>query len=158
MVEHPGTVAILPLKESGKILLVRQFRSAVGRALLELPAGTREDGEGEAECAKRELAEETGYSAEYLEKVLEFYLAPGYSNERLGLFVARQLKPIERVKRDPSEAIKTFAVGLNDALNMIGVDQISDAKAIFGLLCLASKIKERSFGIGHTEVGGWLYV
>jgi ADP-ribose pyrophosphatase len=143
VVEHPGAVAILPLKENDDIVLVRQFRPAIGKMLLELPAGTRKKGEDEAECAARELAEETGYSSGDLKKVFELYLAPGYSSERMGFFVARRLKPLRHVKRDPTEAIETLTVDLKDALEMVESGEISDAKTIIGVLYLALGIRRR---------------
>lgn len=107
VIEHPGAVALLPLKGGGEILMVKQFRPAVGKELLELPAGTIEKGEGERECSG------------YIRKVLEFYLAPGYSSEKLRLFIARRLKPLQVAKKDPGEAIRIKTVRLEKALDMI---------------------------------------
>lgn len=143
VIEHLGAVALLPLKGGGEILMVKQFRPAVGKELLELPAGTIEKGEGERECAARELAEETGHSSGYIRKVLEFYLAPGYSSEKLRLFIARRLKPLQVAKKDPGEAIRIKTVRLEKALDMIEKGQISDAKTIIGLLYFAMRIAHR---------------
>ncbi len=96
IVEHPGAVAIIPILSDGRILLVRQYRYAVGKELLEIPAGTMEAGESPQECAKRELSEETGYEAERIMELTRFYTAPGYSSELIHIFVARGLKPCHR--------------------------------------------------------------
>ena len=89
---HPGAVAVLPILDDGSIVLVRQFRSALGRATLELPAGVRDkDGESVAETAARELAEETGYVADSLVELVSIHTAPGFSNEQVTIFVGTGL-------------------------------------------------------------------
>src|SRR3990170_5118360 len=88
IVEHGGSVVILPIDENGNLLFVRQYRHAAGMELLELPAGTRDGDEPYETCAAREIREETGFAAGKLEKVGEFYLAPGYSTEFMAVFIA----------------------------------------------------------------------
>ena len=91
MVEHPGAVGILALKKNGDIVMVRQYRKAVERELLELPAGKLEKGEDPKECAARELEEETGYRASDIRYIMTFYTSPGFSNEVMHLFYATGL-------------------------------------------------------------------
>src|SRR5262249_53704279 len=95
IVAHRGAVCIVPVRDDGKILLVQQFRLAAGKTLLEIPAGTLEEGEGPALCAERELEEETGYRAAKLVPLFQAYLAPGYSTELIYAFLATGLTPTQ---------------------------------------------------------------
>src|SRR5678815_707341 len=92
IIEHGGSVVIIPVDADGNVLFVRQYRHAAGSDLLELPAGTRDGDEPYEECAAREIREETGMEAGKLEKVGEFYLAPGYSTEFMTVYLATGLK------------------------------------------------------------------
>ena len=100
VVEHRGASVIIPLLEDKRVLLVRQYRYAIGKELLEIPAGTCDEGESPEDCAKRELQEETGFTCDDLEKVLECYVAPGYSTEKIHFYLARRLR---RTQQDPDE-------------------------------------------------------
>lgn len=91
--EHPGAVAILPVLPGGELVLIRQYRHAVGRPLLEVPAGTREPDESTEACARRELAEETGYRGGRVRELVRFYVSPGWANEELVTYVATDLEP-----------------------------------------------------------------
>jgi ADP-ribose pyrophosphatase len=91
IVRHPGAVAIVPVLGNGRVALIRQYRYAAGKMLLEIPAGTPEQGELPLECAARELKEETGYEAEEIEPLLRCFMAPGYSDEVIHFFVAKGL-------------------------------------------------------------------
>ena len=91
IVEHVGAVTILPLDETGRIWFVRQYRHAAGKVLLELPAGTLEAGEAPEACAAREVREEIGQAAGELQKLGEFFLAPGYSTEYMHVYLATGL-------------------------------------------------------------------
>ena len=97
IVEHGGSVIIIPIDTDGNMLFVSQYRHAAGKDLLELPAGTREDNEPFEECAAREIREETGMAAGTLEHIGDFYLAPGYSTEFMAVFLATDLthNPLE---------------------------------------------------------------
>src|SRR5512141_1513523 len=92
IIEHGGSVVLVPLDSENNILFVRQYRHATGKEILELPAGTRNGEEPYEECAAREIREETGMEAGRLHKVGEFYLAPGYSTEFMAVFLATGLK------------------------------------------------------------------
>ena len=93
IIEHAGSVVMVPIDEHGNLLFVRQYRPAAGTDLLELPAGTLDENESFEACAAREMREETGMAADRLEKVGEFFLVPGYSTEFMAVFVATGLRP-----------------------------------------------------------------
>jgi len=133
VVDHPGAVAIVPVLNGSRIILVRQFRYAACRELLEIPAGTLEKGEEPDACAARELREETGYKAESMVRLLSCYMAPGYSNEVIHLYVATGLEKGEK-ETEEDEEIAVEAVGFDEALRMIEENEIEDAKTIVGVL------------------------
>lgn len=137
VVEHPGAVAILPLLGEEGILLLKQYRPAIGRWIYEIPAGTVEKGESPLTCARRELEEETGYRAGRMRKLFEMYLAPGYSTERLHSFLASQLHPTSP-HHDWGEEIKVVKTTLPRALEMIRSNKIEDAKTIATILYFLS--------------------
>jgi len=131
-VQHPGAVAVAAL-QGGKIALIRQFRPTIERHIWEVPAGTLEPGEDPAECALRELAEETGYRAKEIRHLLSFYVAPGYSTELLHLFLAGDLSPGEQ-SLDEAESIDEVAwFSLEEAQQMIRDGRIVDAKTIIAV-------------------------
>ena len=106
VVEHPGAVAIVPLTTEGNVILVRQFRHPIGQVILEVPAGKLDSGEDPAACAVRELAEETGFTANTLRKLISMYTTPGFSNEIIHVYLAEDL--IESDKHpDEDEFINT---------------------------------------------------
>jgi len=132
IVEHGGSVAIVALNEEDNVLLVNQFRAAVGRALLEIPAGTLEAGEEAEACALRELREETGYVAGHMEEIHVFYTSPGFCDERIWLYLATGLRRgAQDVETD--ESIEVVKLPLNRALKMVGSGEICDGKTILGL-------------------------
>ncbi len=133
VVRHPGAVAIVPILDDGRVALIRQFRYATGKTLLEIPAGTLEQGEPHLECAARELREETGYEAKELEPRLRCFMVPGYSDEVIHFFVARNLSV---VGDDPEidEEITLELYSLEEVRRMIEENVIEDAKTIVGIL------------------------
>jgi len=135
IIEHPGSVGILPLLTGNRVLLIRQYRHAVGGTIWEIPAGTMEPGETPMECAGRELEEETGYRAKSLKPFFECYAAPGYSMELMHVFLARGLKPTEQ-RPEEDEIISVAPVGNDRAFRMIRSGQIRDAKTICALAYL----------------------
>jgi len=142
VVYHPGAVAIVALTESGNVILVRQFRLPAGKALLEIPAGVMRENEAPEECARRELAEETGTSPSHLVRLCSIYLAPGYSSELIHLFLARGLRPAW-AEADEDERLERVEVPLSQALEMIDRGEIQDGKTIAGLYLVVSR-QERS--------------
>lgn len=135
VVEHPGAVAILPILPDGRLVLIRQYRYSVGGWILEVPAGTLEEGESPEECAARELEEETGYRAKHLRRILTIFPAPGYSSERLHLFIAEDLeKGVQR--REEDERIRVVEMGLDEAVEELVEGGEADAKTLLFLLYL----------------------
>lgn len=139
VVEHRGAVAIVALDEQNRVLLVRQFRSGAGCELLEIPAGTLEEGEDPALCATRELKEETGFHALQWDNLGYFYSSPGFLTEKMRLFLARQLTRGQATP-EADEQINLESVALSQALQMIERGEIVDAKTIVGLLRVHSLI------------------
>lgn len=133
VIEHNGAVAIVAMDIEQNILLVRQFRHAAGKELLEIPAGGIDPGETPEETARREMQEETGYVPGKLERMGGFYSAPGYASEYLYLFLATDLAPARLIAED-TEEIKLVKMPLNDVVELIRNGEIQDAKSIAGLL------------------------
>ncbi len=139
IVEHRGAVALVALDDGGKLLLVRQFRKAVERVLLEIPAGTLEEGEIPLECARRELREETGYRAEAFEHLMSFYPSPGILTERLDIFLAQGLV-WDPLPAPEDEAIELARLSLAEARELVKAGQICDAKSMIGILLAWEKL------------------
>lgn len=131
-VNQPATV-MLPLRDDGKILLIRQYRLPVRQQLWELPAGRCDPGESEEQTARRELIEETGYRAGKLTRLLEFFPAPGYASERMIAFLAEDLTAGE-ADPEPYELIEARWTDPSEVLEMIRSNQIRDAKTIGAIL------------------------
>lgn len=144
MVLHPGAVCVLPLTEAGRILFVTQYRHPAGRRLLELPAGTLEEGESPEETARRELEEEVGMRPRRLRPLGGFYVAPGYSTEFIHLFEATELEPASR-RGDEDEDIEVLELAPAEALARVERGEICDGKSIIALL-----IWEREQRSGRT--------
>jgi ADP-ribose pyrophosphatase len=140
VVEHPGAVAVLPMLDDGRVILERQFRQPTREVLWEIPAGTLTPGESAQDCARRELAEETGYSPETLELLASVYLAPGYSSEMIHLFVARGLREVG-ANRDHDERIQPVVIEFERVLAMISGGEIKDAKTV-----CAALLAEKGYG------------
>jgi ADP-ribose pyrophosphatase len=136
VVQHPGAVAIVPIDTDGNVLLVEQYRTAAGRMMTEIPAGTLDPNETPLACAEREMQEETGYKPRQMQALGGFYVAPGYTSEYIHLFYATDL--IEaRLQHDADEFITVKRVSLPQALKMIDDGVIVDGKSKIGLLQVA---------------------
>jgi ADP-ribose pyrophosphatase len=133
IVVHPGAVTILPLFDDGRVCLIKNRRIAVGQTLIELPAGTLEPDEDPAVTAARELIEETGYRAERVEKLCEFFMSPGILNERMYVYIARGLTPGE-MALEAGEQIEPLVVEWSDAVRMATDGTIEDAKSLVAIL------------------------
>ncbi len=140
VIRNPGASVIIPIIEDC-IILVEQFRKPAEKVFIELPAGKLEYGEDPAECAIRELKEETGYSAEKLEKVLTLYPAPAFADEVLHIYLATGLTKGE-ASPDEDEFISARPYKLEKALSMIDDGLINDSKTVAGIL-FASRLKQR---------------
>ncbi len=139
IVVHPGAIVLVPVDSQNNVVLVRQYRRAADRTLLELPAGTLGKDEDPAAAAHRELAEETSLAAGRLERIGGFYAAPGYSTEYLHCFLARDLTETEgQPEEDEDIEIVTLPVG--DVLARIAAGEIDDAKTIAALAMALPRI------------------
>jgi ADP-ribose pyrophosphatase len=138
IVAHPGAVCIVPIREDGMVLMVRQFRLAAGQALLEVPAGTREKDEDPYACALRELEEETGYRAADLRPLYTAYLAPGYSTELMYAYMATGLT-LGQTNPDEGEKIELVEIPIAEIEGRVLAGEFADAKTIAALL-MASRL------------------
>ena len=129
---HPGAVVVVPILDRNRILFVRQYRRAVRRELLELPAGTLESGEPRSACARRELIEETGWRAGRLRRLGRFYAAPGFLSEEMTVFLATNLTRAT-ANPEPDEVIRPAVLTMAQAFAKIRSGAIRDAKTIIGL-------------------------
>ena len=138
IVRHSGSVVILAVDESAKekhVLIEKQYRHAAGRFLYELPAGRIDHGESELSAAKRELLEETGYSARSWKRILHFWASPGFVAEVMSIYLARDLT-LGTAQPEDDEVIEISMVALGKAVSMIMRGEIQDAKTIAGVLWL----------------------
>lgn len=142
VVRHSGSIVILPVDDSGRtprVLLERQYRYAAGRRMWELPAGRIDPGEDKLAAAKRELLEETGYSASKWQRALFFYVSPGFLDESMTVYLARGLKKgLAQPEDDERIAVRFFP--LVQAVRMAMTGKIVDAKTIAPLLWLEKKL------------------
>ncbi len=132
VVRHPGAVVVVALDGKGGVVLIRNERPAVGQAVWELPAGTLETGEAPSLTAGRELEEETGYRAERVEKLGEFYTTPGLTDELMRAYVATELSHVGQ-KLDEGEVIDAEIVALERVWTMVDSGDLMDAKSIVAL-------------------------
>ena len=144
IIEHGGSVVIVPIDQEGNMIFVRQYRHATGKDILELPAGTRDDDEPHEECAARETREEIGMEAGKLEKVGDFYLAPGYSTEFMEVFLATNLKD-NPLDPDEDEILVVEKIPVKKVFEIARAGKIQDAKSLAALL-LAKPLLEKYFG------------
>ncbi|MBD1913722.1 MULTISPECIES: NUDIX hydrolase [unclassified Leptolyngbya] len=136
-IRHPGGAVAVPLTEDGKLILVRQYRFATGRRLLEFPAGTLETGEDALETARREIQEETGYKAHRWDRLGQFYVAPGYSDEIIYSYLARGLELLENPpSQDEDEDLEIVFMGVSELEEAILNGEAVDAKSIASLVLL----------------------
>lgn len=133
IVIHPGAVAVLPVLNDGRIVLIRQYRAAVDKVLIEIPAGTLEPNEAPISTARRELIEETGYAAQTIEPVMSFYTSPGFVREEMFLFKATELIAGPTDMED-GEKIEPLPVTMDEAMNLVARGEVRDAKTLIALL------------------------
>lgn len=134
-IKHPGAVVILPLFDDGAILLERQFRYPLNRVFIEFPAGKIDPGEDPLECAKRELREETGYTASRWDFVCTIHNAIAYSDEHLEIYLARDLQAGESAL-DDGEFLDTFKAPVADMLEWVKEGKVTDVKTVIGTFWL----------------------
>lgn len=133
IIRHPGGAAVLPILADGRLLLIRQFRPAIGEMIYEIPAGRLEPGESAFSCAARELIEETGYTAAQLSPLGSFWSTVGFCDERIHLFLGRGLSAVEQ-QLEPDEVITLCPMSLDEALEKIDHGEILDSKTQLAVL------------------------
>ena len=134
-IRHPGAVVVIPLFDDGSVLMERQFRYPLHRVFIELPAGKIDPNEDPLDCAKRELREETGYSAEDWRFVCTIHNAIAYSDEHLDIYLARGLTAGES-RLDEGEFLETFKASLPELLQGVREGKITDVKTVIGIFWL----------------------
>ncbi len=139
VVHHPGSAVIIPVFEDAAIALVREYRHPAVRYLLEAPAGTLMRGEIPEEGAARELEEELGYVAGRLEKLTEFFVSPGFCEEKMWVFLATEMTKTEQRLED-DEIVEVVRIPFSQALGMITTGEIDDAKTIIGIMLAAPRV------------------
>lgn len=142
MIRHPGASAVVPFlddpaSEDPRIVLIRQYRHATGGYLFEIPAGRLDPGEHPEQCALRELREETGYSAMHVTHVTTFWTTPGFTDERIHIYVATGLEAGDSAL-EADEILDLHPTPLSRAIQMIESGEISDGKSMIGILLAAS--------------------
>jgi ADP-ribose pyrophosphatase len=139
VVVHRGSAVIVPVYDDGTVALVRQYRHAAEKYLLEIPAGSLEKGEDPKTCALRELEEEVGVTAAIIELITEFYVSPGFLTEKMYVYLATGLTKTQQ-NLEIDELIEIERLRLTDALERITNGEIQDAKTIIGLTTAAAKL------------------
>lgn len=138
IVEHRGAVAAVAVAD-GRVLMVRQWRHPAAEVLLEIPAGTREEGERPEETLRRELVEEIGHAAGRIEHLADLHTAPGYSSELIGIYLATELEPADG-DADADENLEVVRLPIADALAMCTSGELRDGKTVAGLLLAAARM------------------
>jgi ADP-ribose pyrophosphatase len=141
IIEHGGSVVIIPIDEHGNMLLVRQYRHATGGDLLELPAGTLDDDEDPKICAAREIREEIGMAAGVLTKLGDFYLAPGYSTEFMVVYLATDLSH-DPLDADDDEFLSVESVPIAEAFKLAERGEVPDAKSLAALFLVKPHLEK----------------
>jgi len=154
IIEHPGSVAVVPLLDDGRLVLIRQFRLAASGVIWEIPAGHIERGEDPEACARRELEEETGYRAGKVERLFEAYLSPGSSTELMRFFLATGLEKREQ-RTEEDEIISVEPVEVEMVVRMMASNEIRDAKSIAAIAYLQARgrLRARTTGRPARPVG-----
>lgn len=143
LVQHPGAVALIPITNEGKIILVKQYRKSLNRTLIEIPAGRIEVGEDPKITALRELEEETGYGAREVTYIQSFATSPGFADEIIHLYLAKNLYEIENpAAGDEDEFIELLEATIDEAEQMVAAGDIYDAKTAFAVIYAKHQLKK----------------
>lgn len=143
IVKHPGAVGIIPMTADGKLIVVEQYRKALERTIVEIPAGKMEPGEERTVCALRELEEETGYGTQNLTYLQEVVTSPGFCDEVVHIFVARDIFKIDHpAGLDDDEFVEVKAVTLEEAQQLMAQGVICDAKTIIAVMWLHNQLRK----------------
>ena len=142
VITHPGAAAVVPMKDDRTVIMVRQYRHAVGSFIYEIPAGKLHPGEDPGDCAAREVEEEIGYKVGRLEPILSFFTTPGFTNEVIHIFEGRELSPgTQNLGAD--EVLEIVEMPLAQAIARIKDGGIQDAKTIIGLQAVCLRVKDQ---------------
>ena len=141
-IRHPGAAAVVPVKDDGTVVLIRQFRHAAGGFIYEIPAGKLHPGEDPLHCASRELEEEVGYQASSFELLFSIFTAPGFADEVIHVYKATGLTK-GRQQLDPDEVLDVIEMPLSEAVNKIEDGTIRDAKTIVGVQAVYLRAHQR---------------
>jgi len=134
IIKHPGAVAILAITADDKIVMVEQYRKALEKIIVEIPAGKLEPGEDPLQCAKRELEEETGYVSKEMEHLISFYTSPGFADELVHLYIAKGLEQKEDAAGlDEDEFVNLIELTLEEAKQLLQEKKIYDAKTAYAV-------------------------
>lgn len=134
LIKHPGAVAVLALTDDHKIIMVEQYRKALEKEIVEIPAGKLEIGEEPQVCAERELEEETGYGCKKMELLISFYTSPGFADEIVHLYIAKELYKIDQpASADEDEFVNLMEVSLEEAVELLQEQRIYDAKTAYAV-------------------------
>ncbi|KEZ50822.1 NUDIX hydrolase [Metabacillus indicus] len=140
IIKHPGAVAVLALTKDNKLVMVQQYRKAMERVLVEIPAGKLEKGELPEVTAKRELEEETGYTTQSLQHLISFYTSPGFADELVHVYYTDDLHVLEeKAELDEDEFVDVLEVTLEEAQQLIDEQRIFDAKTAYAVQYLQLK-------------------
>jgi len=144
--DHPGGAVAVPLRNNGDIILVRQLRYPINQMLYELPAGKLNTGEDPRECARRELEEETGYTSESWERLTAIHTTPGFCNELLHIYLAKNVRPSGKGQHlEEGELNLTVeSVPFDKAVRMIEIGEITDSKTICGILLTERRLRNKT--------------
>ena len=140
MVRHPGASAVVPMRDDGRVVMIRQYRHAAGGMIYEIPAGRLDPGEDPLDCAKRELAEEAGQLAAQWDRLGAVFTTPGFTDEKIYLFLARKLTAVAQAL-EHDEVIEVVEVPLQEVITMIRQGEVIDGKTICGLMLAYFHIK-----------------
>ncbi|MFS0672736.1 NUDIX domain-containing protein [Ornithinibacillus sp. 179-J 7C1 HS] len=137
LIKHPGAVAIIPITKENKIVLVEQYRKPLEKSIVEIPAGKLEPGEKPESTAIRELEEETGYTARNVTKLTSFYTSPGFADELMHIYFAKDIEKLEvPPAMDEDEFVEILELSLDEARKLVEEQRIHDAKTIYAILYL----------------------
>jgi ADP-ribose pyrophosphatase len=151
VVHHHGSAVILPVFDDGTVALVRQYRHPAVRYLLEAPAGTLDERERPEDGAARELEEELGLIAGRLEKLSEFFVSPGFCEEKMWVFLATELRD-GKPNPDEDEVLEVVRLPIDEALEMISSNEIQDAKTIIALMLAAPRVGSSFLEVDYPAV------
>ena len=152
VVEHCGAVAIIPITKEGEIILVRQYRYSIKQESIEIPAGKLDENEDHLVCAKRELLEETGYASDNWNYLLTTHTSIGFSNEKLKMFVAKDVKQVAEVNTDPGEFVEPIKLTLAQAIEKINNGEITENRTQLALIWLLNICKQKCIGLNLKKL------